>query len=58
MNKGKNYVIISLFAFMFSINCDTLQCFATVGVTMINTYFGLGADWLRFDLVIFAFGNS
>lgn len=23
-----------------------------------NTYFGLGADWLRFDLVIFAFGNS
>lgn len=25
---------------------------------MFNTYFGFGADWLGFDLVIFAFGNS
>lgn len=26
--------------------------------TTFNTYFGLGADRLRFNLVIFAFGNS
>lgn len=23
-----------------------------------KSYFGLGADWLRFDFVIFAFGDS